>query len=380
MKILICTAAFDTVNNGTVHLPNFLLKINELYPQYEVSVLTEDIKNLPNKSYINVYPVTVNYPRSVHALQTFLRNITYWRAIKALHKIKNFDIIIFNAGVMGLWTARQLPIIPKIYGFIHDDNGILVNRANQATWRKTIYKYLEHFLLERPFLRQTNIQVLTCSNYLRNLVIQKCKSDVKKTHCLYVPIDVNKIKYQLPQELKDVIKIIFVKWDYRRGGLFELGQALKQLTPYVFELTVMGVSEHEFSKIHTFFDEIANIKLNLYGNTPQSIIFEALTQHDIFCIPAKAEALGLANAEALASGISVVSTDAGGIPEVMNAGNNGWLAKPNDVNSLEQALKSCIEAPLEERIQKSRNGRVWVEENFDYKSMLKNFITLIKSN
>jgi colanic acid/amylovoran biosynthesis glycosyltransferase len=377
MKILICTSYFDTVTNGTAHLPNFLLKINELYPQHEVSILAEDIKQLPNKTYTNVYPIKINYPRPIHAFQTFLRNFTYWKAVKALHEVKNFDVIVFNAGIIGIWTRWQLPKQVSVFGFIHDDNGIFVAKSHQATRLKKLYKYLEHFLLERTFIQQPNMKVLCCSNYLKALVIRKCKSDIKKTFCLHQAIDVYKIQYQLPKMFGNVIKIIFVKWDYRRGGLFDLGQALEQLYPYQFELTVMGPSEFEFNTIRAFFDKIKNIKLNLFGNTIQKEVFKALAQHDIFCIPAKAEALGLANAEALASGISVVSTDVGGISEVMNGTVNGWLAMPNDINSLEKSLKTCIEARLEERILKSRQGRAWVEQHFDYKVMLKKFIRIL---
>jgi colanic acid/amylovoran biosynthesis glycosyltransferase len=378
MKILICTATFDIVDNGAVHFPNFLLRINELYPQHEVSVLTEDITHLPNKSYANVYPVTVSYPRPVHALQTFLRNVTYWKAIKALHKIKNFDIIVFNSGILGVWTRMQLPKQILIFGFIHDYNGLVVQRSHHQTWLKYIYKHLEHKLLTEKMIDQTSMTILCCSNYLKDLVKNKYPHKVDSIISLQQAIEISKIQYQTPKAFTNILKIIFVKANYRIGGLFELGQALWQLNPLQFELTVMGPSEHEFSKIHTFFDKISNIKLNLHSITPQSIVFQALTQHDIFCIPSKAEALGLANAEALASGISVVSTSAGGIPEIMNAGNNGWLAKPNDINSLEQALRNCIEAPLEERIKKSRNGRSWVEQNFDYTIMLKKFISLIE--
>jgi glycosyltransferase involved in cell wall biosynthesis len=378
MKILICTGYLDTVTNGTAHLPNFLLKINELYPQHQVSILAEDIKNLPNKTYTNVYPIKINYPRPIHALQTFLRNFTYWKAIKALHEVKNFDVIVFNAGVVGIWTRWQLPKQVSIFGFLHDDNGIFVAKSNQATRLKKLYKYLEHFLLERTFMQQSNMKVLCCSNYLKALVIQHCKSDIKKTFCLHQAIDVRKIQYQYPQKFGEIIKIIFVKWDYRRGGLLDLGQALQRLYPYSFELTVLGPSESEFNTIRAFFDEIKNIKLNLFGNTIQKNVFNALAQHDIFCIPAKAEALGLANAEALASGISVVATAVGGIPEVMNGAENGWLAKPNDIPDLAKTLKTCIEASLEERIQKSRKGRAWVEAHFDYPVMLKNFLTILE--
>lgn len=378
MKILLVSPFFDSSTNGTFHFPNFLLKINELYPEHQVSVLTEDIKHLPNKSYENVYPITVHYPRPIHGIQTLLRNFTYWKAIKALQKIKFFDVIIFNAGLLGVWTRRQLPQNIPMFGFINDDNGLLLERNNHSTWRKYIHKYLEFNILEKSFILQKNTTVLCHSNYMRQLAIQKCHSTPDKILCFYLAVDVFNIPYQHPKALKGNVKIMFVKADYRRGGLFELGQALGQLQNDAFELTVIGIPKHDFNGVHDFFAKFSNIKLNLHNYVTRSDMEVALGQHDIFCTPARAESLGLANVQALASGLSVVATQVGGIPEVMNGTQNGWLAKPNNPDSLATALKTCIEAPLEERIQKSQLGRKWVEQHFDYKVMLKNFVTLIQ--
>jgi glycosyltransferase involved in cell wall biosynthesis len=176
--------------------------------------------------------------------------------------------------------------------------------------------------------------ILCPSHYLANLIIKTYHSDATKIKCFHQAIDVSMIPYKQPSKIESSVKILFVKWDFRRGGLLVLGQALGQLSQYQFELSVLGPSPHDFKGIYTFFNKFPNIKLHLEGIVSQNVFFEQLAQHDIFCIPAKAESLGLANAQALASGISVVSTNAGGIPEVMNGDENGWLALPNDINSL----------------------------------------------
>ena len=59
---------------------------------------------------------------------------------------------------------------------------------------------------------------------------------------------------------------------------------------------------------------------------------------DIFCVPSHKEALGVANLEALSRGVPVISSNAGGIPEVLNYGKCGWMANPGDSEDLASVL------------------------------------------
>ena len=98
--------------------------------------------------------------------------------------------------------------------------------------------------------------------------------------------------------------------------------------------------------------------------------------HHVLCIPARHEALGLANVEGLAHGISVVSTHVGGVPEVLDKGNCGWLAEAENPVSLAEALKNCIEADPSVRMAKSRYGRQHVEQFFSKETMLQKCVAL----
>ena len=61
---------------------------------------------------------------------------------------------------------------------------------------------------------------------------------------------------------------------------------------------------------------------------------------DIFCLPSTtmAESFGIVNLEAMASGIPIVSSKLGGIPDIVKDGENGLLVKPGDVEGLADAL------------------------------------------
>jgi len=59
-----------------------------------------------------------------------------------------------------------------------------------------------------------------------------------------------------------------------------------------------------------------------------------LRECDAFLLPSRTESFGLAGLEALSSGVPVVASDVGGLPEVVRHGQTGFLAPLDDVDAL----------------------------------------------
>jgi N-acetyl-alpha-D-glucosaminyl L-malate synthase BshA len=72
----------------------------------------------------------------------------------------------------------------------------------------------------------------------------------------------------------------------------------------------------------------------------QNGVREKLGQADLFLLPSKLESFGLAALEAMACEVPVIATNAGGIPEVIEHGVDGYLVEPGDV---QQAGRYAIE-------------------------------------
>jgi glycosyltransferase involved in cell wall biosynthesis len=88
-----------------------------------------------------------------------------------------------------------------------------------------------------------------------------------------------------------------------------------------------------------------------------------LESFDIFVLPSLSEGLSSAILSAMAAGLPVVATDVGGIPELVEPGENGILVPPSDPRTLAEAITFMAEHPEEAR-RMGASGRRRVEESF----------------
>lgn len=72
----------------------------------------------------------------------------------------------------------------------------------------------------------------------------------------------------------------------------------------------------------------------------QNAVYEKLAIADLFLLPSQLESFGLAALEAMACEVPVIATNAGGVPEVVEHGTDGFLVEPGDV---EGAARYAIE-------------------------------------
>ena len=79
---------------------------------------------------------------------------------------------------------------------------------------------------------------------------------------------------------------------------------------------------------------------------------------DLFLLPSSSESFGLSALEALASGVPVIGTDAGGLPEVVRDGETGVLCAVGDVDGMaEAAIAILSDRDRWQAMSSSRRGR-----------------------
>jgi spore coat protein SA len=116
--------------------------------------------------------------------------------------------------------------------------------------------------------------------------------------------------------------------------------------------------------------ETASGRVVLTGFIPPAEIASIYQVGDIFVGPSQIdEGLGIVFLEASASGLPIIATRRGGIPEVVRPGINGiLLEKPDDVQELGIAMVQLL---MDKSLQESlgRQGCQWVRENFTWENI-----------
>lgn len=96
---------------------------------------------------------------------------------------------------------------------------------------------------------------------------------------------------------------------------------------------------------------------------------------DIFVLPSLAEGDPLVTLEAMASGLPVIATKVGGIPNQIRDGWNGFLVDPGNEHQLSEKIKYLIDKPQEREFM-GVNSRIYAEEEFDWGMIAKKILAV----
>lgn len=118
--------------------------------------------------------------------------------------------------------------------------------------------------------------------------------------------------------------------------------------------------------------------VKLIGTVLGSKKTELLKNASLFVLPSYNEGLPIAVLEAMASGLPVVSTPVGGIPEVVKNGYNGFLITPGDVEALAEKLNILASDLHLCEVMGRRNRRI-AEQELDVKPYVEKLIALYES-
>jgi glycosyltransferase involved in cell wall biosynthesis len=100
-----------------------------------------------------------------------------------------------------------------------------------------------------------------------------------------------------------------------------------------------------------------------------------LANADIFVLPSRSEAFPNAIVEAMMSGLPVVASSVGGIPELVEDGRTGRLVPPGDVAQLAAAIIDILDHP-DRATQMGQTARGRIEERYSFDRMVHQFEAL----
>jgi len=164
--------------------------------------------------------------------------------------------------------------------------------------------------------------------------------------------------------------ILFVGTLARRKGLTELLEAMKWLGERGiggWRLEAVGagneVGDREADAIRRAF-RTAGMGDALLGPLAGAALRERLRSAGVYALPSRSEGQPIGIMEAMASGLPVVATRVGGVPDMVREGEDGFLVDPGNSEALAEALAKLLGSP-ELRRAMSSSARKRAEERFD---------------
>ena len=160
-----------------------------------------------------------------------------------------------------------------------------------------------------------------------------------------------------------------------RGLISAFQQLVKQYPQYRarLRLCIIGAG----TLLPQLEQQVANANLGELVWLPgaRSDIAPLMSAFSVFTLPSLAEGTPVALLEAMASGLPVVASNVGGIPETISDQVHGTLVPVNDQSALVAALVRYLEQP-ELGVQHGLAARVRIEQQYSLTSMINGYTAL----
>ncbi|MES2557834.1 MAG: glycosyltransferase family 4 protein [Bacteroidota bacterium] len=317
-------------------------------------VLIEEMKRLPNLA-----SDRAAYKKLKQIIEEFKPDIVHTHAAKA--------------GALGRKAAKacKVPVI------VHTYHGHVFH-SYFGKVKTTLYKYIE-----RRLAKQSDGIIAISPLQKEELSIQHKICAPEKITVIPLGFDLHKFQENLPE------KRIETRSKYQLGEDEVAVAIVGRLAPIknhtlfldaVETILKQGIRARFFivgdGSEKAMIAERVNILNNTYGEciTCTSWITDIATFNagmDVICLTSDNEGTPVSLIEAQACNLPVISTDVGGVRDIVKDGETGFIVPKKNVSALAEKLALLINSK-EIREKMSQNGWKFVEEQFHYTTLVRN--------
>jgi glycosyltransferase involved in cell wall biosynthesis len=252
------------------------------------------------------------------------------------HHIADFkpDLIHYQNGntvlFAGLGVTGQIPVLLTIHGTSWDDMRFKKTIREKITW------WFNGWINQR--LLPKHLIVLS--------TIAKNRQPLTSLHAIeIIPNALNPAFFQLPMKSQTNNRLLFIGVINDRRNLMLILDAVQQLRNLGknYTLDVLGGFDNAFYEQQIkkrLADDAMESYVTLHGWSDQQKVREYLAASDILVMASKIETLPMVIAEAQAAGTVVVSSTVGGIPAMIQHGQNGFMYSLDEPTQLTEILSS----------------------------------------
>jgi len=335
--------------------------VNETFDcRFENMMLARNLEDIGKGGVRKIFDLIAQLKRFKNAISAFKPDVVYITPNAAGGAFyKDFIVVQYIKRCLRKYVGKTVPVL------LHYHNKGVSTRHD---------KLLDNFLYKRFF---KNVKVMLLANAL--------KEDVKKyVKACDVMVCPNGIPQTLVYEPKaernnDIPQILFLSNLIISKGVIVLIDALKLLKDQglKFHCIFVGgetdeINARKFAELlnDRGLDDSVEYVGKKYGDEKKQYFENA----DVFAFPSfyHNEAFPLVNLEAMEYKLPVISTNEGGIPDMVVDGENGLICERNDSKSLADALRKLI-LDRNLRIKLGESGYKRFKSEFTLECFEKNF-------
>ena len=208
--------------------------------------------------------------------------------------------------------------------------------------------------------------------------------DIKnRSSVIYSPIPEFFFKQFKPYKKRqaDTIHLVSVGRDHWKKGYQYALEAVYRLKEKGLKVTYTLIGPEKPSEALLFQMHQLNITQNIIykGKLSQKELLETYRAYDLLVLPSLGEGIANVVLEAMAVGLPVISTDCGGMPEVVINGETGWLVPMRDSEAIVNAVVDYTKTSAESLNKMTLNAYKTIKKRCSYEENISEFIHLYTS-
>ena len=282
--------------------------------------------------------------------------------VKSLPFVRQrFDLIHAHYAYMGLRyldVARTLKL-PLIVSLLGKDTSVQMARDPAAY---------------QP-LFATAARLVVVVDYLKDVAVASGCDPAKLT---LIPNEVDTGFFQPVTRIRSGPPVILTvgRLHWAKGLLYGLSaMAALKAEGLDFRYRMVGAGDERAALTLCIRDLALEDRVELVGPLDREGVRSELEAADVFFLPSVIEEFGVVLIEAQATGLPVVATRVGGVPEALRDGETGLLVPSRDPAAMAGALRRLLNNPAERQAMGGR-GAVFVREHFDAGRLMARLVAL----
>lgn len=162
-------------------------------------------------------------------------------------------------------------------------------------------------------------------------------------------------------------RIVFLGRLGKPKGIYDLLEAFQEIEKVIPACKLDVAGDGELERARAYSDELGlGGSVSILGWIDSSEREKLLSNAALFVLPSYAEGMPMSLLEAMAAGLPVVTTNVGGIPDLVTDGIEGIVVEPGDVSALVEAMASILlDSELGDRLGKSAHERIASQFSID---------------